>query len=75
MGTTPYKIREVISHKVLLNSRNNAFYDIFMPLYHSLGFPNMILEGGILTPMTPPGSAPVRIDALPSKNQALCTCM
>ena len=24
-----------------------------MPLNHSLGFPYMILEGGLLTPMTP----------------------
>ena len=50
MGATPYKIREVISHssiEMMLNSRNNAFYGIFMPLHHFLGFPNMILEGGV----------------------------
>jgi len=32
MGAAPYKIWEVISHKVL-NSGNNAFYSVFMPLY------------------------------------------
>ena len=45
MGASPYKVREVISHE--LNSRNNAFYGIFMLLHHFLGFPNMILEGGV----------------------------
>ena len=60
MGATPYKVREVISQSIemMLNSRNNAFYGIFMALHHSLGFPNMILEGGSFDPMTPPGSAP-----------------
>ena len=44
---------------MMLNSRNNAFYGIFMPLHHCLGFPNMILEGGSFDPHDPPGSAPV----------------
>ena len=38
----------------MLNSRNNAFYGVFMPLHHSLGFPNMILEGGSFDPDDPP---------------------
>ena len=57
VGVAPYKVRKVISHSVemMLNSRNNAFYGIFMPLHHSLGFPNTILEGGSFDP---PGFAP-----------------
>ena len=43
---------------MMLNSRNNAFYGIFMPLHHCLGFPNVILEGGSFDPHDPPGSAP-----------------
>ena len=44
-----------LSIEMMLNSGNNAFYGVFMPLHHSfiLGFPSMILEGGHLTPMTP----------------------
>jgi len=38
----------------MLNSRNNAFYGIFMPLHHSLGFSSMILEGGSFDPHDPP---------------------
>ena len=30
----------------------------FRVLKPHFGFPNMIPEGGLLTPMTPPGSAP-----------------
>ena len=60
VGATPYKVREVTSQSIemMLNSRNNAFYGIFMPLHHSLGFPNIILEGGSFDPHDPPGSAP-----------------
>jgi len=48
VGAIPYKVREVISQSIemMLNSKNNAFYGIFMAL-HSLDFPNMILEGGV----------------------------
>ena len=41
---------------MMLNSKNNAFEGIFIPLYHSFGFPNMILEGGLLNPMSLLGS-------------------
>ena len=30
---------------MMLNLGNNAFYGVFMPLHHCLGFPSMILEG------------------------------
>ena len=42
----------------MLSSRNYAFYGIFIPLHHSFGFPNMILEEGFLDPLESPGSAP-----------------
>ena len=43
------------SIEMMLNSGNNAFYGVFMPLHHSLGFPSMIFgRGGHLTPMDPP---------------------
>ena len=51
MGAAPYKVSEVISQlsiEIMLNSGNNAFYGVFMPLHHSLGFPSMILEGGVM---------------------------
>ena len=47
-----------LSIEMMLNSGNNAFYGVFMPLHHSLGFPSMILEGGSFDPHDPPGSAP-----------------
>ena len=47
VGATPYKVRVSLSIEMMLNSGNNAFYGIFMPLHHFLGFPNMILEGGV----------------------------
>ena len=49
----PHKVQESSSHKVL----NNAFYAIFIPLHHSSGFSNMILElrgAGSLDPLDPP---------------------
>ena len=39
--------------EMVLNSGNNAFYGIFMPLHHSLGFPSMMLDGGLFDPMIP----------------------
>ena len=41
--------------EMMLNSRNNAFYGVFMPIHHSFGFPSIILEGGSFDPH---GSAP-----------------
>ena len=62
VGTTPYKVIKggyiSLSIEMMLNSRNNAFYGIFMPLHHFLVFPNMILEGGLFDPHDPPGSTP-----------------
>ena len=43
---------------MMLNLRNNAFYDVFMPLHHSFGFHNMILKLGSFDPHDPPGSDP-----------------
>ena len=39
-----------LSIEMMLNSGNNAFYGVFMPLHHSLGFTSMILEGGSFDP-------------------------
>ena len=58
VGAVPYKIWDSLSIEMMLNSGNNAFYGVFMPLHHSLGFPNMILEGGSFDPIIPPGSTP-----------------
>ena len=44
-----------IEMMLALNSGNNAFYSVFMPLHHPLGF---FGRGDHLTPMTLPGSAP-----------------
>ena len=35
---------------------------VFIPICHCFGFPDMIQEGSVLTPMTPPGSTPVTAD-------------
>ena len=43
---------------MVLNLRNNAFYGIFMPLHHYLGYPNMILEGESFDPLDPPWIRP-----------------
>ena len=43
-----------LSIEMVLNSGNNAFYGVFMPLHHSLGFPYMILEGGVIGPPLDP---------------------
>ena len=43
----------LLSIEMMLNSGNNAFYGVFMPLHHSLGFPSMILEGGSFDPHDP----------------------
>ena len=50
MGAVPYKVYGYISSSIemVLNSGNNAFYGVFMPLHHFLGFPSMILEGGVI---------------------------
>ena len=37
----------------MLNSGNNGFYGVFMPLHHSLGFPSVIFEGGSFDPQDP----------------------
>ena len=44
---------------MMLNSRNNAFYGVFIPLQHYFGFPIMIPES--FDPHDPPGSAPAPI--------------
>ena len=43
---------------MMLNLGNNAFYGVFMPLHHSLGFLSMILEGGLFYPHDPPWIRP-----------------
>ena len=42
----------------MLNLGNNAFLWHFLPLHHSFGFPNMILEGESLDSLDPSGSTP-----------------
>ena len=36
--------------EMTLNSRNS----VFIPIHHSFGFPDVVQEGGQLTPLDPP---------------------
>ena len=54
MGAASYEVWVSLSIEMMLNSGNNAFYGVFIPLHYSLGFPSVILERwGHLTPLPP----------------------